>query len=64
MLQFPGVSVSVQQSSSNGSIGHQFFFSTNLLSKFGILMLVKYRQLVIFPRTSLNDLVQENPPQV
>jgi len=27
-------------------------------------MLVKSWQLVIFPGTSLDDLVQENPPQV
>jgi len=63
MLQFPGFSVSVQQSNSEGPIGHNFF-SANHLSKYGILMLVKSWQLVIFPRTSLDDLVQESPPQV
>jgi hypothetical protein len=64
MLQFPGVFISVQQLSSEGPIRHKFFFSANRLSKYGILMLVKSRQLVIFPRTSLDDLVQESPPQV
>jgi len=59
MLKFPGVSVSVQQSRSEGPIGHKFFFSANHLSKYGIMM-----YLVIFPRTSLDDLMQESPPQV
>jgi hypothetical protein len=43
MLHFPGVSVSVQQSSSEGSIGYKLFFSANFLPKYGILMLVKSR---------------------
>jgi hypothetical protein len=33
MLQFPGVSVPVQQSSGEGLIGHKFLFSANRLSK-------------------------------
>jgi len=41
--KFPGVSVSVQQSNSEGSIGHKIVFSANLLSKYGILMLLKSR---------------------
>jgi len=57
MLHFPGVSVSVQQSSSEGVIGHKIVFSANVLPKYGILMLVKSRQLVIFPCTSLDYLV-------
>ena len=64
MQEFPGVSVSVQQSSSEGPIGHKFFFSANRLSKYGILMLVKSLWLVIFPLTLLKDLVQESPSQV
>ena len=64
MLQFPGISVSVQQSSSEGPIRHKFFFSANCLSKYGIVMLVKSQYLAIFPRTSLDDLVQESLPQV
>jgi hypothetical protein len=64
MLQFPGISVSVQQSSSEGPIGHKFFFSANGLLKYGRLMLVKSWYLVIFPRTSLDDLLQESLPQV
>ena len=64
MLQFPGFSVSVQQSRSEGPIGHKFFFSANHLSKYGILMLVKSQYLVIFPCVSLDDLLQESPPQV
>jgi hypothetical protein len=52
------------QSSSEGPIGHKFFFSANRLSKYGILKLVKSRYLVIFPRMSLSDLLQESPPQV
>jgi hypothetical protein len=64
MLQFSGFSVSVQQSSSEGLIGHKTFFSANLFSKYVILMLVKSRQLVIFLRMSLDDLLQQNPPPV
>jgi hypothetical protein len=64
MLQFPGVSVSVRQSSSEGPIWHKIFFSANHLSKYGVLMLVKSWYLVIFPRSSLDDLLQERPPQV
>jgi hypothetical protein len=64
MLQFPGVSFSVQESNSEGPIEQKFFFSANRLSKYGILLLVKSRQLVIFPRTSLDDLVQKSPPQI
>jgi hypothetical protein len=51
------------RSSSEGPIGHKFLFSANRLSKCGILMLMKSRYLVIFPRTSLDDLLQESPPQ-
>jgi hypothetical protein len=49
-------------SSSEGPTGHKVSFSANLLSKYGILMLVKSRNLVIFPCTSLDDLLQESPP--
>jgi hypothetical protein len=43
MWQCPGISASVQQSSSDEPIGHKFFFSANRLSKYGILMLVESR---------------------
>jgi hypothetical protein len=64
MLQFPGISVSVKQSGSERPIGHKFFFFAHRLSKYGTLMLVKSWYLVIFPRASLNDLLQKRPPQV
>jgi hypothetical protein len=64
MLQFPSISVSVQQSSTEGPIGHKFFFSANCLSKYRILMLVKSQYLAIFPRMLLNNFLQENTQQV
>jgi hypothetical protein len=64
MLQFSGICVSLQQLNCEGAIGHKFFICANRLSKYGILMLVKSWYLVIFPRMSLSDLLQESPPQV
>jgi hypothetical protein len=66
MLQFPSLSlsVSVQQSSSEGPIRHKFFFSANLLSNYGILMVMKSQWVVIFPRMLLDDFLQKSPPQV